>query len=70
MFHILMELHSDPLTIYLESSEIHTLFILESSLIDLIWFPSIFQILIDLSSDPLMMYLESLEMQTLYTAKS
>ncbi len=69
MFQILIELSPDPLMIYLESVDIHTLFTSSSwaSSIDLISFPSMFQILMDLSSDPLIMYLESDDIHTLLT---
>ncbi len=66
---ILMDLSLDPLMIYLESSDIHTLFTKSSWTlsIDLMRFPSMFQILTDLSLDPLIIYLESADIHTLLT---
>ncbi len=64
-----MDLSLDPLMIYYESAEKHTLVTWSSWTLskDLISFPSMFQILMELSSDPLMMYFKSTDIQTLFT---
>jgi hypothetical protein len=66
MFQIFMDLSSDPLMIFYESDEIHTLLTTSSwaPSIDLNFLPYMSQILIDLSLDPLIMYLESDDIET------
>ncbi len=68
MFQIIIDLSSDPLMIYLESADTHTLITWEPwAFSDLISFPLMLQILMDLSSDPLMIYYESADIHTLFT---